>query len=94
MAVLGIPVVLHPNCLNPLPLCKGSAGPREGVPREGSAASKGVQRARWKHKKEGAKLHRVANQKVKKSMKKAKEIWIEEQCQDIENNLQKNKPHQ
>ena len=39
---------------------------------------------------EGAKLYREANQQVKKGMIKAKETWIEEQCQGIEENLQKN----
>ena len=39
---------------------------------------------------EGAKLYREANQQVKKGMRKAKETWIEEQCQGIEENLQKN----
>ena len=39
---------------------------------------------------EGAKQYRAANQEVKKSMKKAKETWIEEQCKGIEGNLQKN----
>ena len=41
---------------------------------------------------EGAKLYREANQQVKKKkgMRKAKEAWIEEQCQGIEENLQKN----
>ena len=38
---------------------------------------------------EGAKLYREANQQVKKCMRKAKETWIEEQCQGIEENLQK-----
>ena len=39
---------------------------------------------------EGAKLYREAKQQVKKGMRKAKETWIEEQCQGIEENLQKN----
>ena len=39
---------------------------------------------------EGAQLYREANQQVKKGMRKAKETWIEEQCQGIEENLQKN----
>ena len=40
---------------------------------------------------EGAKLYREANQQVKKkSVRKAKETWIEEQSQSIEENLQKN----
>ena len=38
----------------------------------------------------GAKLYREANQQVKKGMGKANETWIEEQCQGIEENLQKN----
>ena len=39
---------------------------------------------------EGAKLYREANQRVKKGMGKAKDIWIEEQYHGIEENLQKN----
>ena len=39
---------------------------------------------------EGEKLNREANQQVKKGARKAKETWIEEQCQGIEENLQKN----
>ena len=39
---------------------------------------------------EGSKLYREANQQVKNGMRKAKETWIEEQCQGIEENLQKN----
>ena len=40
---------------------------------------------------EGAKLYREANQQVKKKgMRKAKETWTEEQCQGIEENLNKN----
>ena len=39
---------------------------------------------------EGAKLPREDNQQVKKCMRKAKETWNEEQCQGIEENLQKN----
>ena len=38
---------------------------------------------------EGAKLYKEANQQVKKGMRKALETWIEEQCQGIEENLQK-----
>jgi hypothetical protein len=34
--------------------------------------------------------YKTANKEVKKSMKKAKEIWIEEQCKDIEDNLKRN----
>ena len=46
---------------------------------------------------EGAKLYRYANQQIKKGMRKTKQTWIEEQCQCIEENLQKNnnkKPYQ
>ena len=39
---------------------------------------------------EGAKLYREANQQVRKGIRKAKETRIEEQCQCIEENLQKN----
>ena len=39
---------------------------------------------------EGAKEHRAINQEVKKATKKAKENWIDEQCQSIEDNLKKN----
>ena len=35
---------------------------------------------------EGAKLDREANQQVKKGMRKAKETWIEQQCQGIKEN--------
>ena len=38
----------------------------------------------------GAKLYREANQQVKKGTRKAKETWLEEQCQGFEENLQKN----
>ena len=38
---------------------------------------------------EGAKLYREANQQVKKGTRKAKETWVEEQCQGTEENLQK-----
>ena len=37
-----------------------------------------------------AKLHKEPNQPVKKGTRKAKETWIEKQCQSIEENLQKN----
>ena len=37
----------------------------------------------------GAKLYREANQQHKEGMRKAKETWIEEQCQGFEENLQK-----
>ena len=39
---------------------------------------------------EGAKEYRAINQEVTKAMKKAKENWIDEQCQSIEDNLKKN----
>ena len=39
---------------------------------------------------EGAKEYRALNQEVKKAMEKAKENWIDEQCQSIEDNLKKN----
>ena len=39
---------------------------------------------------EGARQYREANQQVRKSMKQAKESWIAEQCQDIEESLQSN----
>ena len=45
-----------------------------------------------KHKKkdvEGGKRYKEANQKVKKGMKKAKEDWIEQQCTDIKDSLNK-----
>ena len=38
----------------------------------------------------GASRYREANNKIKKAMKNAKEEWIEQQCSDIEENLQKN----
>ena len=41
---------------------------------------------------DGASKYREANNKVKKAMKKAKEEWIEQQCNAIEENLQKNNP--
>ena len=34
--------------------------------------------------------YRAANQEIKKGTKKAKMIWIEEQCQDIEDRMKKN----
>jgi len=37
-----------------------------------------------------ARQYKEVNQEIKKSMKKAKENWIEEQCCDIEDNLKKN----
>ena len=39
---------------------------------------------------EGLRQYRAANQEIKKGMKKAKMNWIEEQCQDIEDNMKKN----
>ena len=39
---------------------------------------------------EGANQYRVANMKIRKAMKKAKEEWIEQQCNSIEESLQKN----
>ena len=39
---------------------------------------------------DGEKQYKAANQEVKKSMKKAKENWIETQCQDIKNSLKGN----
>ena len=39
---------------------------------------------------EGAKQYRAVNQEVKKGMKRAKETWIEEQCQGIDENLRRN----
>ena len=39
---------------------------------------------------DGAKLYREANQQVKERMRKPKETLIEEQCQGIKENLQKN----
>ena len=38
----------------------------------------------------GAREYRTINQEVKKGMRRAKEKWIEEQCQSIEENLKKN----
>ena len=39
---------------------------------------------------EGVRLYRAVNQEIKKGMKKSKMDWIEEQCQDIEDNMKKN----
>ena len=39
---------------------------------------------------EGAKQYKAVNQEIKKNMKKAKENWIEEQCQDIDDSLKNN----
>ena len=49
-----------------------------------------LRRVYTKFETEGAKQYRAANQEVKKRMKKAKETWIEEQCQGIDGNLQRN----
>ncbi|XP_052242342.1 uncharacterized protein LOC127852428 [Dreissena polymorpha] len=38
---------------------------------------------------EGANHHKSVNHEIKKSMKRAKENWIEEQCQDIDDSLKK-----
>jgi len=38
----------------------------------------------------GAEQYRAINQQVKKGMKRAKESWIQEQCENIEENLKKN----
>lgn len=35
-------------------------------------------------------IYRAVSKEIKENMKKAKEIWIEEQCQDTEDNLQNN----
>ena len=51
------------------------------------------QRRKLKCKKvevEGGKKYRAINQQIKKSMKKAKENWIEGQCQEIDKNLKIN----
>ena len=39
---------------------------------------------------EGARKYRAINQEIKKSIKKAKESWIDAQCQDIEDHIRKN----
>ncbi|XP_052271442.1 uncharacterized protein LOC127872153 [Dreissena polymorpha] len=39
---------------------------------------------------EGANQYKAVNQEIKKSMKKAKENWIKEQCQDINDSLETN----
>ena len=38
---------------------------------------------------EGIRQYRAVNQEIQKGMKKAKMDWIEEQCQDIEDNMTK-----
>ena len=38
---------------------------------------------------EGAREYRVINQEIKKNIKKAKESWIDVQCQNIEDNIRK-----
>ena len=40
---------------------------------------------------EGVRQYRAANQEIKKGTKKAKMNWTEEQCQDIEDSMKKNK---
>ena len=39
---------------------------------------------------EGAKQHKAVNQQIKKDMVKARETWIEERCQEIDDSLGKN----
>ena len=39
---------------------------------------------------EGVRQYRAVNKEIKKGMKKAKMDWIEEQCQDIEDSMNKN----
>ena len=39
---------------------------------------------------EGARKYTAINQEIQKSIKKAKESWIDVQCQDIEDNIRKN----
>ena len=43
-----------------------------------------------KHDAEGARRYNETNRKIKKAMEKAKENWIEEQCQEIDSNLTQN----
>ena len=46
---------------------------------------------------EGAKQYKAVNQHIKKSMVKARETWIEERCQEIDDSLGRNnskKPYQ
>ena len=43
---------------------------------------------------EGVKQYRAVNRKIKDGMKRAKENWIENQCQDIEDSLKKNNSKQ
>ena len=46
---------------------------------------------KWRHETaEEARKYRAINQEIKKSIKKAKESWIDVQCQDIEDNIRKN----
>ena len=40
---------------------------------------------------EGAKEYREANRRIQKAVKKAKEVWIGAQCEEIETCLNKNK---
>ena len=39
---------------------------------------------------EGAKQYKAGNLEIKKGMVKARETWIEEWCQEIDDNLRKN----
>ena len=43
-----------------------------------------------KHKKDGIRKYKDANIKVKEAMKKAMESWIDNQCVEIDSNIQKN----
>jgi len=55
------------------------------------------QRRELKSKKgtaEGRTQYRAVNNKIKRAMKKAKEDWIEQQCTEVEENLQKNNTKQ
>ena len=45
---------------------------------------------RNKHTTNGSKAYRVVNKKIRSSMKKAKEDWIERQCAEVEENLKHN----
>jgi len=39
---------------------------------------------------DGAKIYKKINNEIKKSMKEAKERWIEEKCDETEDNLSRN----
>jgi len=43
-----------------------------------------------KNSSEGAQKYRVANNKVKRGMKKAKKAWIEQKCTEIQTSLKQN----